>query len=246
MKRVIVTSSNIQLIKAFHDSLVELGIPSRTEWNTEYSPEFFKSQGSKTYLLLDSEDSRGLQYHNHDCRPSTIYNLPNDWDIATKEFQKLYKETTNEVSQEEIIKSGLKIGDSGKFADRSYLAKSWKGKKYFSFENPGTGFADSRDICKLTKFEKITDFYGIEKSCAVCDWGDYTFYFPLDQFTSDITIRGYKVKVENSKVAFGCQNFTKSEIQAYMKLLNKEIDAKIQIGDTVITKELLEKLLKLF
>ena len=47
-------------------------------------------------------------------------------------------------------------------------------------------------------------------------------------------------------IKFGCQEFNKSEVEAIYRLFDKEINALLKIEGQIITKEMVEKLLKMF
>ena len=59
-----------------------------------------------------------------------------------------------------------------------------------------------------------------------------------------VEINGYNADYSKGEyVKFGCKQFTKTEIESYLSLLNYDIDAKITIGSTQITSEILKKIL---
>ena len=62
----------------------------------------------------------------------------------------------------------------------------------------------------------------------------------------EVKINGYTLEMNNGLAEFGCQSFTKSELQAYKKLLRDPINAKVIIGSTIINTELLDKILDRF
>lgn len=62
----------------------------------------------------------------------------------------------------------------------------------------------------------------------------------------EVKINGYILEMNNGLAEFGCQSFTKSELQAYKKLLRDPINAKLNIGSTIINTELLDKILDRF
>ena len=59
-------------------------------------------------------------------------------------------------------------------------------------------------------------------------------------------INGYILEMNNGLAEFGCQSFTKSELQAYKKLLLDPINARVIIGSTIINTELLDKIIARF
>lgn len=58
-----------------------------------------------------------------------------------------------------------------------------------------------------------------------------------------VKIGNYKAEKTGDYITFGCQSFTKEELQAYKKLLNNNINAKIKISGTTITKDILNRLI---
>ena len=66
------------------------------------------------------------------------------------------------------------------------------------------------------------------------------------QKAQEIKINGYILEMNNGLAEFGCQSFTKSELQAYKKLLLDPINARVIIGSTIINTELLDKIIARF
>ena len=66
------------------------------------------------------------------------------------------------------------------------------------------------------------------------------------QKSEEVKINGYILEMNNGLAEFGCQSFTKSELQAYKKLLRDPINAKLNIGSTIINTELLDKIIARF
>lgn len=62
----------------------------------------------------------------------------------------------------------------------------------------------------------------------------------------NIQIGSYTAEKEGDKVGFGCQKFTKQELQTIQRLFNKEINAKLEIQGVSITSEIIDSLFKLF
>lgn len=62
----------------------------------------------------------------------------------------------------------------------------------------------------------------------------------------EVKINGYILEMNNGLAEFGCQSFTKSELQAYKKLLLDPINARVIIGSTIINTELLDKIIARF
>ena len=58
-----------------------------------------------------------------------------------------------------------------------------------------------------------------------------------------IEIGGKEAFVIKGNIAFGCQSFTKAELEAYLRLFNENINAKLTIHNVEITKELIQKLI---
>ena len=64
------------------------------------------------------------------------------------------------------------------------------------------------------------------------------------QAAENVEINGYKANYSKGEyVKFGCKSFTKTEIKCFLALLDYDIDAKITIGSTQITSEILNKIL---
>jgi len=135
---------------------------------------------------------------------------------------------------EAVKQSGLKIGDKGVFDGLTYSTSIW--------EYGATSiFVDSKEYYEVSGFE-----YYNNKPCAkvICpgELAGVKYYFTLDQFEA-VQIGVYEAKVEDGKIAFGCQQFTKEELQAICKLFNPEIDATIQIRGVDITNHMLARLI---
>jgi hypothetical protein len=62
----------------------------------------------------------------------------------------------------------------------------------------------------------------------------------------EVKIDGYILEMNNGLAEFGCQSFTKSELQAYRRLVREPIDGRLVIGGTIINTELLDKILDRF
>lgn len=60
-----------------------------------------------------------------------------------------------------------------------------------------------------------------------------------------VTIQGYAATKEGNLVAFGCQKFTKEDLQGIKKLFSNEISASVIIHGQIITEETIDKLLSL-
>ena len=136
---------------------------------------------------------------------------------------------------EAVKKSGLKVGDKGVFDRLTYSASTWGSGEI------STCFLDTSSSYEVAGFEYYND-----KPCARVVFSDEPqgrkFYFTLDQFKA--VRRGiYESRVEGGKIAFGCQQFTKEELQAIRKLFNPEIDATIQIQGVDITGHMLARLI---
>lgn len=238
-KSIVATSKSKHVLDAFYKYLLDQGFQEDSKWNKQYTIDYILLSGTP-YLHIE-EKSKNLVFHNHDCSPSTVYNLPEQWNEAIEAFTKI--KNTKEVSEESIKKSGLKIGDRI-FQNLSYHCSQWTDKEW----GVGNGFGDHGGY-KISSFEVYTDCAGTSKECAVVNsTGTYRqeikYYFPLEQFKERVEFKSYSAQVEGNTIAFGCQKFTKEEILAYKKLLNKEIGATIKIGNKEVTVEILEKLIK--
>ena len=136
---------------------------------------------------------------------------------------------------EAVKQSGLKIGDKGVFEGLTYSTSIW------DYGATSTLFLDSYESYEVSGFE-----YYNNKPCAkVIHTGEsegVKYYFTLDQFEA-VQIAGYEAKVEGGNIAFGCQQFTKEELQAICKLFNPWIDATIQIRGVDITNHMLARLI---
>ena len=136
---------------------------------------------------------------------------------------------------EAVKQSGLKIGDKGVFDGLTYSTSIW------TYGATSTLFLDSYGSYEVSGFE-----YYNNKPCAKVihtdEPGGVEYYFTLDQYEA-VQIAGYEAKVEGGNIAFGCQQFTKEELQAICKLFNPEIDATIQIRGVDITNHMLARLI---
>jgi hypothetical protein len=136
---------------------------------------------------------------------------------------------------EAVKQSGLKVGDKGVFDGLAYSSSTWG-----SGEISG-GFSDTSESYEVAGFE-----YYNYNPCARVVCSDepqgHKYYFTLDQFKA-IQIGQYEAKVEGGNIAFGCQQFTKEELQAIRKLFNQEIDATIKIRGVDITEHMLARLI---
>jgi len=136
---------------------------------------------------------------------------------------------------EAVKQSGLKIGDKGVFDGLTYSTSIWE------YGATSTYFLDSFGYYEVSGFE-----YYNNKPCAkVIRTGEsegVKYYFTLDQYGA-VQIAGYEAKVEGGNIAFGCQQFTKEELQAIRKLFNPGIDATIQIRGVDITNHMLARLI---
>lgn len=135
---------------------------------------------------------------------------------------------------EAVKQSGLKIGAKGVFDGLTYSASTWGGEI-------SIGFLDTTEAYEVAGFE-----YYNNKPCARVVFSEepqgHKYYFTLDQFKA-VRIGEYEAMVEGGKIAFGCQQFTKEELQAIRKLFNHEIDATIQIQGVDITEHMLDRLI---
>ena len=67
----------------------------------------------------------------------------------------------------------------------------------------------------------------------------------IDEVTK-VEIGGYTATIENGKIAFGCQCFSKEELLTIKRLFTLEINATISIHGVSITREIIDRLLELF
>lgn len=237
-KLIVATSKSKHVLDAFYKHLLDQGFQEDYIWNKEFTIDYIVTLGKFPYLHINP-DNKNLEFHPHDCSPSVVYNLPEQWNEAIEAFTKVKNNKT--VSEELIKKSGLKIGDTGVFAGLDYHYGGWTKDAWGSGQN----FFDGASKYRLIAFEVYTDCEGTSKECAVATKdGSSKFYFPLEQFIETVQFKNYKSKVEGNTIAFGCQKFTKEELLAYKKLLNKEIGATIKIGNKEVTVEILDKLIK--
>ena len=136
---------------------------------------------------------------------------------------------------EAVKKSGLKVGDKGVFDVLTYSASTWDSGAI------RTGFLDNSLSYEVAGFEYYNDKPCVRVVLSGKPQG-HEYYFTLDQFKA-VRIGEYEARVEGGKIAFGCQQFTKEELQAIRKLFNPEIDATIQIQGVDITERMLAMLI---
>lgn len=237
---VVATSKSKHVLDAFYKHLLDQGFQEDYKWNKEYNIDYIFQKKYTPYLHIRPK-TKNLEFHIQDCGTSIVYNLPEQWNEAIEAFTKVKNNKT--VSEELIKKSGLKIGDIGIFAGLDYHYGGWTKDTWGS----GKDFFDTDSKYRLIAFEVYTDCVGTSKDCAVATRngdGDGKFYFPLEQFIETIQFKNYRSKVKGNTIAFGCQKFTKEELLAYKKLLNKEIGATIKIGNKEVTVEILDELIK--
>jgi hypothetical protein len=65
-------------------------------------------------------------------------------------------------------------------------------------------------------------------------------------YCAEIFTKPHSGKPITKYIKFGCQEFSLEELQAYLKLFNKDIKAKLTIHDVEITEELIQKLINKF
>jgi hypothetical protein len=239
-KEILVISKNNALLNAFYQTCIDvLNFPmsevSKT-WN-----EHHKDLDMLCIGQADDEEQITMEFHNHTCRvPEEFqFNLPEEWNQAMKHAKSII-EHDDCVDPKIIKKSGLKIGDKGIFEDRKYCAESWG-------RDSGWSNTFSDGPCYV-----LVDFkmrFGVP--CAVVSYKDeYSsggkYYFPLSQFEDclhTITFGDYVAKSEGNKILFGCQSFTKTELETVKKMMNSDINAQIVIRDKKLTPEIIDKLI---
>lgn len=103
------------------------------------------------------------------------------------------------------------------------------------------------DIGTITKFSYTREGFELKEVGGIWFTEDVRLATKEEiQKAQEIKINGYILEMNNGLAEFGCQSFTKSELQAYKKLLRDPINAKLNIGSTIINTELLDKIIARF
>jgi hypothetical protein len=176
----------------------------------------------------------GLGFSTDDC-PNTYIgcdwrNNTYEWFYNTDSHFKQYIEITFEQFKKYILKQETMKPIIGyKLKDEQYReAINMLIKAYGIFSKPVMGLNSPKSIDTLQK-------------AGVLD----LWFTPVYE-EEKVEIAGYKSEIIGNVVKFGCQEFEKPEIEAIYRLFDKEINASLSIGSHNITKEMVEKLLKMF
>ena len=103
------------------------------------------------------------------------------------------------------------------------------------------------DMGTITKFSKSGEGFELKEAGGIWFTEDVRLATKEEiQKSQEVKINGYILEMNNGLAEFGCQSFTKSELQAYKKLLRDPINAKVIIGSTIINTEFLDKILDRF
>ena len=98
-KNSFVVTGSIPLLKAFISEALNLGWTSDEPWNTDHP-----LQGNMKYI----EFVEGIYYyHNHDCSPTILYTLPNNWSEVLKLASEVEEEVVKVPEYVKCTKNGL-------------------------------------------------------------------------------------------------------------------------------------------
>lgn len=215
-----VTSDSEALLEAFAKEAEKLGWKQQNINNESKTHLYFNATVDNTRCLsMLQKGSFWKQSYG-----GKGYTLPTQWNEAIKA-----------ASETIEIKNKFKVGDYVK------LVSHKKGSCYNSKIGDVTQIQSKRHQNTI----KVNEWaYNVSKGGA---WYEDDIRLlteeELEEYLS-VKISGYTAEVENGKIAFGCQAFTKEQLETYLNLLNrKEFNAEITINKEPITKETLQKLL---
>ena len=96
----VVHSKNNSLLKAFFNTLLEMGAKNDAVWNAKHMDEELV-----TYLSVPLSKEVPVSFHTHDCGDH-VFNLPSDWDKAIAQYTENRKE---EASHTPEMKGMVKV-----------------------------------------------------------------------------------------------------------------------------------------
>lgn len=167
-----------------------------------------------------------------------IYTLPNDYSRTLEVAKETIEEAEEHILKQAIEESGLKIGDkiSGQILNKytSIIGNSY----YHDYKGWRNTYSSWSNIKYIEGFKLIEGVPVI-----IFDNTDSDFTVKLEGLSKfikeyqdqSIMVDTYKAEVKDGKLA----------LETVKKLLNTEINAKIEIRGTIITLDLINKLEKL-
>lgn len=258
------------IIKAFIEAVKEIGWEHQIS-KSDINQLYFNGDEDLSYDKIDCLQ-QGCFWYCDQLGDSIIYNLPTQWDEAIKAasetesnkwkvgdwigssehfgyittvdkgftnfysftYEKLDTVSTNalgftKLTEEQVIEriiekakeKGFDIGKKVKssFSSITYTITSWN-----IIKTDADSFAFKNGGCL---FDLSTN-----------KWSEL--------LQEDIEISGYEAEVKGNRIKFGCKQFTQTELQSFLTLLemsDEEMEATITINGMTITEELLIKLI---
>lgn len=211
------------LLKAMEETLVKEGFKSSNISSFIRSTDHQRTHLISNHVSPDSRENYLELCAYNGNRDFETFNLPEQWNEALEFI----------LGQ---LKPKIEVGDWVVVLKLSKYSKNKIGEV-----KQVVGIADD---CVFSGKKDIVGF-------ALSEMGGY--WEPLENIrlatpeeieaAQTIKIGSYKAEKVGNTIKFGCQSFTKEELQAYKKLLNDNINAKIEISGTTITKDILDRLI---
>lgn len=226
-------SENIQLLIAAIATLKSKGFTADDKWNQERIDKALAGRKPDEYLHVytanDGSEIR-IEIHPHNCGATNTFSFPAEFSEFIAECERLKAEFEAAPVSE--------IGAWVTVLEKGYKSSYAKGLK------PGNTF-------QVTEIENsIMNASGKWLISAAGNYVCASLVRPATpeeiESTITVTIDGYESEIDKSAktVTFGCQKFTKTELEIIRRLVTTPtLDAKLTIRGVKIAPEMVDMLL---